>query len=167
MSRYVVRFLVAVLTFSIGIALSLALGLLTPRAHKAGGFYLSTSCGRHLGQFSPLLANPSDGPLGLRFVSTVVDLKDQDKLLVTLRVHNSGNREITGYTISCGREGASNRQAPLPVFLGTPRIGWEDISLEEGATRFVTVRCDVDQFLNLRVESVNFGDGSTWNNPGS
>ncbi len=165
MHRYFVRFLVAALTFGIGVVLSLVPALFTSKGTRVARSYRAKPpCRKRVKTIeSPLVSidNRAHEPLKLLYVSTTVDPTDSQKLRVGLLVENVSAQSVSGYSISCKRSWSTPQGAEDSVIhsWGSHKI------LMPGEAQPITFSCNADQALALRVEIAKFSDGSLWNNP--
>ncbi len=170
MSRYFVRFSVALLTFIIGVIVN-ALPIpfhrawnsavpAQPVAIRARSF---RRC-YHAGQFlsSPVMSietSPGE-PLTLRYSTTSIDAPDPGRRQVHFMVENSSEKDIKAYSISWTTRWESRVRG------GGGRLTFQANSPEEilmtGATRPVVINSEADEMLTLSVDSVEFVDGSHW-----
>ena len=157
MRRYAVRFAVAVLTFGIGIALSLALGLFKPQPLKSEFVLVSRrSCSRQVRQARPVLVTVDSevgDPLKLVFMGSTPDGQ------LEFGIENLRDQVISGYTISGervwtthSREGENSTFA----FRSYEMLGPED-------ARSITLPPTAEG-MKLRVSTVTFQSGFTWIN---
>ena len=156
MRRYAVRFLVAVLTFGIGVALSLAFGLFRVKDTNDGLREWTVSTCRKKG----FVARPA-------FLT--VDVRSTDPLTLVylgreagrmqLAVGNRSNQTVSHYLITSERIWETNRKSSVRGF------DWTSTEvLEPGETTTITLPLNTEG-LSLRVARVNFEDGSAWINP--
>ena len=164
MRRYVVRFLVAVLTFGIGILLSLAFGLLTVKdrtfVHWEGSH--SKPCPqryRLANQARPAFLTVDtrvNDPLKLVYLGATPEIAHGEDVRMRFSVENTSEKTISGYSINAseiwGRDGVKKG------------LDWTAFEvLEPGQTSTISLPRDAEGF-SLRVAKVNFQDGSTWVN---
>ena len=165
MRRYAVRFLVAVLTFGIGVALSLAFGLF--RVHETTRLTFreyrhSRDCPKKFRVARPAFLNvdsQSTDPLGLVYLGTTEDITHGGQVRMRFAVGNRSEKTISGYWLST---------SDIWKTEGTPEsrdFDWTAFEiLEPGATNTILLPRQVEG-SSLRVVKVTFRDGSTWNNP--
>ena len=164
MRRYVVRFIVAVLTFGLGVALSLVFGLFksSDTRVEVGRWTTVKDCPKRF-----LVARPSfltvdtqsTDPLRLVYVGSPDGLSHGEGMRMQFAVGNSSEKTITGYWIS-----AAEIWEKEP---GRPRKGldWAAFQvLEPGETSTISLPRNTDG-SSLRVTKVTFQDGSIWINP--
>jgi hypothetical protein len=162
MHRYLLRALVAVLTFAIGVVLSLVPRLFTQDATTVANtrYAYSVRCRNRIR--APLLSidNQPNEPLKLLYVATTVDPTDSQKIRVQFLVRNEGDQAVSGYSVRC-KKGYSVNDAS-----GETVLNWDsDSILTPGESQPIAFSCDAGQPLSLRVDTARFSDGSTWNNP--
>jgi len=156
MYRYSIRLSVAVLAFFTGLTLSVVVRRVTRLPPAVS---LSTPATRRIDLVSsPTMSIESkpDEPLRLFYGSTSVQALDRNRRRVHLVVQNMSNRNITAYAISCAKWRSGVRNA---VFVETNSL--KEV-LYLGETRPFVVDCDADEMLQLKVDSVEFEDGSRW-----
>jgi hypothetical protein len=158
MRRYAVRFLVAILTFTLGLALSLVFGLFKPRKvfvsevtwsrpPCAKGFRVARP------EFLTIDTQLSD-PVKLSYSGETPDGR------LRFMVENKRDQIISEYSIRADRMWGSDGH-PNPVV-------FEWISgdfLGPGETRFITTVPRGPERVSLRVATVTFQSGFTWINP--
>jgi len=157
MRRYAVRFAVAVLTFAIGIGLSLILGLFKPQQFKSELVYAHRpSCAR---QFRPVRApfvtvdSEVGDPLKLVYLGETTDGK------MDFTVTNLRQQAISGYSLTSESIWRPHsREGNKATFSFTSS---ED--LEAGESRSIQVPRRMDG-LKIRVSTVTFQSGFTWIN---
>ena len=163
MRRYAVRFLVAVLTFGIGVTLSLAFGLFRvqeTRLIDLREYSRSRDCPKKFRLARPAFLNVdshSTDPLGLVYLGTSADITPGDQVL-RFAVGNRSEKTITGYWIKANEIWKTD---------GKPARGleWNAFEiLEPGDTSTISVPGNAEG-SSLRVFQVTFKDGSTWTNP--
>jgi hypothetical protein len=170
MNRYVVRALVAVLTFCIGVAVgrgphrpthqyerscrrAVRLGLLTPgpvplpqeRTTPYGGPFLS-------------IDTAQSDPLKLSYSSTTPAQVDSGRQHVEFLVNKFSGKGITNYTVSYVTFwGRRDSRDVVEVFVrkASPFADTETFGLE----------CDSKETLTVWVSRVQFKDGTSWENP--
>jgi hypothetical protein len=164
MRRYGLRFLVAILTFGIGVALSLALGLFRVPDTKIASFEWSgrTSCSKKFRLARPAVP-PVDielsDPLRLLHFGTTPDSSRQAELRRQFLVENTSEKTVTGYLISGERIWKTTEKERHNFF------DWSSNDLlKPGESRAFTIPPHAEG-LSLRVIKVTFQDGSTWTNP--
>ena len=162
MRRYVVRFLVAVLTFGIGVALSLAFGLFRVQERSINfREYRRPSCREKFRVARPAFLNVdsrSTDPLGLVYLGTTPDITGSDQVRMRFTVGNRSEKTISGYWIKANEIWKTD---------GKPAKGFEWTAfevLEPGDTSTISLPGNAEGSA-LRVFQVTFKDGSTWTNP--
>jgi hypothetical protein len=164
MRRYAVRFLVAVLTFGIGVALSLAFGLFTVREATRLTFREyrhSRDCPKKFRVARPAFLNvdsQSTDPLGLVYLGTTPDITGGDQVRMRFAVGNRSEKTISGYWIKANQIWRSE---------GQPFKGFEWTAFEilgPGDTNQISIPGNAEGSA-IRVYQVTFKDGSTWTNP--
>jgi len=165
MRRYAVRFLVAVLTFGIGVALSLAFGLF--RVHETTRLTFreyrhSRDCPKKFRVARPAFLNvdsQSTDPLGLVYLGTTPDITGGgDQVRMRFAVGNRSEKTISGYWIKANQIWKSEGQP----FKGFEWTAFE--ILEPGDTNQISLPGNAEGSA-IRVYQVTFKDGSTWTNP--
>lgn len=172
MNRYLVRSLVAILTFSIGVAVG---SIFRPSVqpsyrqfrHKRcrdsappPQVYFSTE------QYpSPSVAidNAATDPLKLRYSHTRPSVPGSGRQTVEFTVEPTNSREVSKFTINYrSRWSSANKSGG-----GAVSITNNTRSLSSGLITFdnVAIECDSDETLSVWVSSVEFQDGSRWENP--
>lgn len=165
MRRYGVRFLVAVLTFGIGVALSLAFGLFRAQETQiinVWEYRRSPDCPKRFRVARPsflTVDSQSPDPLGLVYLGTTPDITRGNQVRMRFSVGNRTDKTITGYSITANEiwksEGKSNEQD----------FDWTAFEiLEPGQTSTISLP-GIAEGASLRVAKVNYKDGSTWINP--
>lgn len=164
MRRYAVRFLVAVLTFGIGVALSLALGLFKFQNTKSVQRKWSPrDCPKRFVVVRPAFLtvdSRATDPLKLVYLGTTEDASRGDEVRVRFTVANNSDKTISGYWITAreiwDRNGKSTSSRGLD---------WTAFEvLEPGDASTISLPRNAEG-ASLRVAKVNFQDGSTWTNP--
>ena len=170
MNRYLLRSLVAVLTFSIGVAV----GSFGTRTHKYR--YNKRDCpkkeaprrnhvfhGKHgvgAGPFLSIDALSTD-PLKLNYSSTTPLVNDPGRQKVEFLVANNTKREIANFTVEYRSRWRSIRQdGGGIVSVSKTKPGGNNSS----GLDIVSIECSGDENLTIWVSSVEFQDGSRWNN---
>jgi hypothetical protein len=165
MRRYAVRFLVAVLTFGIGILVSLAFGLFTVKNTAVVHWEQSPpkSCSKRfriVNQARPAFLTIDtlvSDPLKLVYLGATPEIPHGEDVRMRFSVENNGDKTISGYSISASeiwaRDGVKKN------------LDWTAFEvLEPGQTSTISLPRNAEGF-SLRVAKVNFQDGSTWINP--
>jgi hypothetical protein len=160
MRRYAVRFLVAILTFALGVALSLALGLFKPREIKiADTWSRKPPCRKnfrvHRPDFVRVDTELAD-PLKLVYLGETTDGR------MKFLVENRRDQTVTGLTITGNWIWGVNGTEGQQVF------EWSAAnfdSLRPGESRSITTFQRAHNGLLLRTAAVTFQSGFTWVNP--
>ena len=163
MRRYAVRFLVAVLTFGIGVALSLAFGLFRVQETRLDirEFRHSSGCPKKFRVARPAFLNvdsQSTDPLGLVYLGTSPDITGGDQVRMRFAVGNRSEKTISGYWIKANQIWKSEGQP----FKGFEWTAFE--MLEPGDTNQISLPGNAEGAA-IRVYQVTFKDGSIWTNP--
>jgi hypothetical protein len=166
MNRYLLRSLVAVLTFSIGIAI----GSFAHRNTRNSWHYKRHDCdyAREYRVSRAVLvqsersspwASPSISvdsmlvdPLKLTYSSTTPLTNDLGRQRVEFLVENNTKREVASFSLSYNSRWRNRNQG-----------GGGGVMVQSG-TNVVSIECDADQSLTIWVSSVEFKDGSRWSN---
>lgn len=163
MRRYVVRFLVAVLTFAIGVSLSLALGLFKfSDTRSVQRNWERKDCPKRFRVARSTIlwvdAQHAD-PLKLVYLGTTEDTSRGNEVRMRFSVVNNSDKTITGYGIAA-REiwNTSSKSDPKDLEWTAFEI------LEPGEVSSISLPRDAEG-NSLRVDRVNFQDGSIWMNP--
>ena len=162
MRRYAVRFLVAVLTFAIGVVLSLAFGLFKVQETRINvwEYRHSRDCPKKFRVARPAFLNidsHSTDPLGLVYLGTTPDIAGSDQGRMRFAVGNRSEKTISGYWIKANEIWKTSYPAK-----GLEWTAFE--MLEPGETSTITIAGNAEG-SSLRVFQVTFKDGSTWTNP--
>ena len=161
MNRYIIRALVAVLTFCIGVAVAVSFRT-SPSKYR----YREHRCpkaqyyGAYDTTFSlppPIMSieNAPTDPLKVRYSFTKVNPANPAKRLVEFAVENNSGRDVASYALSYNSNWYSNRHGGG---------GGVSVINTDGFVPFVSINCDADQTLTVWVSSVDFKDGSRWTN---
>jgi hypothetical protein len=173
MKGYLLRSLVAVFTFCIGLALSFVFGSgQRPFKHRQWEPY---RCKRVL-QFeqkwetfrsvpSPVLSidTIATDPVKLLYFRTVSNPTGPRKQVVEFLFAKNSNRAIESVKVHYHTFGAFNGQGSVGLLIGhadAKASGHPWNNLER-----VSIDCDLNESLTVWVSSVEFSDGGTWNNP--
>jgi hypothetical protein len=159
MRRYAVRILVALLTFALGVALSLVFGLFKPRQVFVSDVTWSRrpTCRK---QYQ--VARP-------QFVTTDTQLSDPLKLVylgetsdgrMRFLIENRRDQTILGYSIRGDRVWGADGQPGPTLF----EVHSGDL-LGPGETRSIITAPRTADAVSLRVSTVTFQSGFTWINP--
>ncbi|MDQ3665521.1 MAG: hypothetical protein M3410_02785 [Acidobacteriota bacterium] len=156
MYRYSIRLSVAVLAFVVGLTLSVVVRTVTPLPTAVSLSKSATGWQDLVSSPAMSIVSRPDEPLKLLYRSTSVDALDGNRRRVHFVVQNMSNRNITAYAIRCAKWMSGVKNA----------ISVEANSRKEvfhlGETRPFVVDCDADEMLELKVDSVEFQDGSRW-----
>lgn len=164
MRRYAVRFLVAVLTFGIGVALSLAFGLFRVQDTKFGVREWSVStCRKRIQVHRPAfltIDTQSTDPLKLVYLGRTSDLSRREDGRMRFSVENRSNQIVTGYWITARQIWGTNGK------LGVRNFGWTSNEVLNPGESSTTMTLPPNaEGVSLRVDVVNFQDGPAWTNP--
>ena len=162
MRRYAVRFLVAVLTFGIGVALSLAFGLFRVQETRINirEYRRSSDCPKKFRVARPAFLNvdsQSTDPLGLVYLGTSPDITGGGQVRMRFAVGNRSEKTISGYWIKANQIWKSEGQP----FKGFEWTAFE--MLEPGDTNEISLPGNAEGSA-IRVYQVTFKDGSIWTN---
>jgi len=166
MRRYGLRFLVAILTFGLGVALSLALGLFRVQDTKISyGWSGRTSCSKKFRLARPALAPlPAVPPIDievshpLRLVYFGGPNSRGRELEMEILLENRSKKTVSEYSLSAVRVSIADGKVDQTTF------EWSsDVMLQPGESRFINLPRDAEGLV-LRVSKVTFQDGSTWTN---
>ena len=158
MRRYAVRFLVAILTFALGVALSLVFGLFKPREIKfAETWSKRPPCPKKFRTARPAfltIDSEASDPLKLIYLGESPDRR------MKLLVENRKDQTISGFSIRGNEIWGTDGQVGRTVF------DWssEDY-LRPGESRSITTSARDAEALSLRISTVTFQSGFTWINP--
>ena len=161
MRRYAVRFLVALLTFGIGVVLSFAFGLFKVQETRFVNREWS-SCRKKVRVSRPAFltvdTQPAD-PLKLVYLGTTPDTTRGDAVRMRFAVTNNSGMTVSGYWITASEIWESKGKS------GARDADWTAFEiLEPGETSTISLPRNTEG-SSLRVVKVNFQDGSTWINP--
>jgi len=161
MNRYVVRSLVAVSTFCIGVAVGLGPRHPRPKYRDHCGrraFRLETRR-EYSPEFTPgpflSIDTALADPLKLTYGSTTPDVTATYHQRVEFLVSSNSNKAISNYTLSY-------------------RSGWDPrgvtnvfVRRDSKSSNFesVSVECELRQSLSVWISSVEYKDGTRWENP--
>ena len=166
MRRYVVRFLVAVLTFGIGVALSLALGLVKFKdTHSVQRNWSRKDCPKRFRVARPAFLTVDSlatDPLKLVYLGTSEDASRGDEVRMRFSVANNSGKTITGYWIAAREIWDSKGKS---ASLSSRGLDWTAVEvLEPGDYSYISLPRNAEG-ASLRVTKVSFQDGSSWTNP--
>lgn len=158
MRRYAVRFLVALLTFALGVTLSLVFGLFKPQEIKiADTWSRRPPCTKKFQVTRPALLTidtQASDPVKLVYLGETPDRR------MKFLIENQRDQTISGYSIR-GNEMWGPDGKPGPTV-----FEWHSADfLRPGETRSVTTTVRGADALSLRVPTVTFQSGFTWINP--
>ncbi len=158
MRRYAVRFLVAILTFALGVAFSLVFGLFKPRAITVSETWSRRPpCPKQFRVSRPsfLTVDTQMGdPLKLVYLGETSDGR------MRFLVENRRDQTISGYSIRGDRMWGSDVNPGATIF------EWSsDHFLRPGETRSITTAARGAEAVSFRVATVTFQSGFTWINP--
>ena len=164
MRRYAVRFIVAVLTFGLGVALSLAFGIFRAKETRfdVRQYRRSPDCPKKFRVARPAFLSvdtQSSDPLVLVYVGTSPDMTRGDQARMRFSIGNRSEKTISQYSITASEiwktEGKSNEKG----------FDWTAFEiLEPGDTNTITLP-GIAEGASLRVTKVTYKDGSIWTNP--
>jgi len=158
MRRYAVRFLVAALTFALGVALSLVFGLFKPRQIFVSEVTWSKPpCRKEFRvarpEFLKIDTQLSD-PVKITYLGETPEGR------MKFLVENRRDQAVTEYAIRAYRIWGSEVH-PNPIVFEW--ISGE--SLQPGESRLITTAPRGSDAVSLRVATVTFQSGFTWINP--
>ena len=172
MNRYFVRSLVAILTFCIGLALS---SVFSSIPHRSKFRHWESSNCKNVLQFerkyesleslpSPALSidNVSTDPLKLFYASTRSNQDSFPRQTIQLLLGNNSKQAIGSYTVSY--RSASARKGHGGGSVAVHRDG-KVSTFPSRNVELVSIDCDADENLTVWISSVEFTDGTRWNNP--
>ena len=171
MKRYLLRALVAVLTFSIGVAIGSLFS--RPRVkpsfncknfehqkqfrYKRHGYHQKSWAGPYIS-----VDTLTTDPLKLEYSSTTPIAGNSNRQTVELRATNNTKKEIASFEVSYTSRWASNRRGGGGgVFVDATKLNGY---IPSNGVESVSIECDFDQSLNIWISSVEFKDGSRWTN---
>ena len=170
MNRYLIRALVAILTFCIGVAVSFRprSSYRYARLYTYSGKSFETERCRKKFRYSQSpsvsIDVASTDPVRLSYSSTNTSFENPQMQSVEFQVDNASDREIralsVGFSVS----------RPSSEYNSGSRTGWKLVDLRELGTdartpATVSIQCGADETLFVWVSSVEFKDGSRWQNP--
>lgn len=170
MNRYLLRSLVAIVTFSIGVAV----GSITrpskyqnrysePRCRKAVRMDRTQSYLVPLSSPTISIDSRSTDPVKLLYSQTRMNPTGNKRQTVDFIAENNSKREIASYTVSYQSIWASKRHGGGGSVSMTRAAGSNSSQFRN--IENVSIECDADETLSLWVSSVEFKDGSRWTNP--
>jgi len=168
MNRYLIRALVAVLTFCIGVAV----GSLRPRTSKyrCREFTYNVrsdeteSCRkRYRFSVSPFLSvdTASTDPVRLTYSSTTTIPGNLQRQNVEFQVENTAEREIRSVNVGFN----ASRYRGEYQRSGFVNSGGKRVSSFDHSPATISIDCGADETLAVWISSVEFKDGSQWINP--
>jgi hypothetical protein len=172
MNRYLVRSLVAILTFSIGVAVG---SIFRPSVQPSYRQFRHTRCRdsapppqaylRAEQYPSPSVAidNASTDPVKLRYSHSRL-IPGSSRQLVQFTLEPNTTREVLMFTINYQSRWSSANQSGRGAVPFTKSIKTASYGLMSSAAN-VAIECDSDETLSVWIESVQFNDGSRWQNP--
>ena len=175
MNRYLLRSLVAVLTFSIGVAIG---SFARPHIRSSKTYYKRHDCDykrEYRVRRSVLVqadtrpwVGPSISvdtlsvdPLKLSYSSATPLANDLARQKVEFLVENNTKREIANFTVAYRSRWRSRRQNGGGTVFVDARA---KTSASSTGMNDVSIECDGDENLTIWVSSVAFKDGTRWNN---
>jgi hypothetical protein len=173
MNRYFVRSFVAILTFCIGLAVSSVFSIIPRRSkHRNWESYNCKKVFRFERKYETLESMPSPAlsidnvgtdPLKLLYARTTSNHVSFPKQTVEFLVGNNTQRTIESFTVSYRSAWSSNRyggRGSVLVHKDAKVSTFPSRNLE-----LVSIDCDADETLTVWIASVEFTDGTRWNNP--
>jgi len=170
MNRYFLRSFVAILTFCIGLAVSSVFSLVPRRSrHRNWEAYNCKKVFRHELMSATLESLPSPAlsidnvgtdPLKLFYSRTTSNHGNFPKQTVEFLLVNNTQRTIESYTISYRSAWSFNGHGDRSSVLVHRDVKVPSRNLEP-----VSIDCDADETLTVWIASVEFTDGTRWNNP--
>ena len=157
MRRYAVRFLVAVLTFGLGVTLSLVLGLFKPQDIRYATTWTSKKpCPKFRVSRPDFLTVDTELSDPLR----IVYLGDSPDGYMKFLVENRADQPIAGFSLRGNHIWREHGTVDQPIF----SWGTSELLAPGESTSITTVR-RVPNAMSLRVSAVTFQSGFTWINP--
>lgn len=172
MKRYLLRSLVAVLTFSIGVAIG-SFGS-QPSKHPRYRYRECNETKNRVRAFVPhesrtYRAGPylsidalSTDPLKLSYSSTTPIPNDLGRQKVEFTVANNTKREIANFTVAYKSRWRSMHHSGGGAVLVDSKTAATNLASK--GLDVVSIECHGDENLTIWVSSVEFKDGSRWNN---
>jgi len=173
MRRYLVRFAVAVLTFAIGVSISIALGLFKPSFQSRDyAYHERRGCGRRAVQVQAIQVpepvavevpvrrgvlfanNLPNQPLNVQILSSEAIPTDSLKRQARLLVENRSSQRVDSFVVSWETRSSGVLQQRGSVNSNTV--------LQPGASDILTVDYEGGESLSIQVTSVVFANGSHW-----
>jgi hypothetical protein len=157
MHRYFVRFLVAALTFVVGVVISAV-----PIFHSTTNYELvrhdkRRPCPKRTALFPAVTINnlPTE-PLRLSYLSSNLDPSDSNRVIVQVLVENQSGQDISDFAVDYHTDGT-----------GSSNFGGREsfaMPLQQGATRIVTIKTDSNREIQVWPAYTQFIDGTYWVN---
>jgi hypothetical protein len=172
MNRYLVRSLVAVLTFGIGVAVGSFGSRPAKHRYRAGDCYRKPNLSPKLTHYNPGTYRSRPGPflsidalstdpLKLTYSSTTPLANDLGRQKVEFLVANNTKRDIVNFTVEYRSRWRSKREAGGGIVsVSKTKTGGGNSTRSD----IVSIECSGDENLTIWVSSVEFKDGSRWNN---
>ena len=158
MRRYSVRFLVAILTFAIGVTLSLILGLFKPAQVKISPTWERRhDCPNKFRVYRPALLTVDtemNDPLKLVYLGDTLDGR------MRFLVENRRDQPISSYTITGNEIWGTDGREGQTVFV----FSSEDV-VAPGETSSIIAFPRNPQGVSVRLSRATFQSGFTWINP--
>ena len=163
MRRYGVRFLVAVLTFGLGVAFSMFLGLFRFQDSQRAGtwVYSSAGCRKSRVVGAPLLRVDTElsDPLKLSYLGPSADRG------MKLLIENRRDQTVSGFSLAGKRLWRRNGTEGETAFTWNSNFDWNSGSaLRPGETLMINLPAYTEG-LSVLVDEVTFESGFTWVNP--
>ena len=159
MRRYAVRVVVAILTFGLGVAFSLLIGLFKPHEIRVNETWSKRRppCPKKLRVVRPAfltIDSEASDPLKLIYLGESPDHR------MKFLIENRRDQMVSGFSLKGNEIWGTTGQAGKTVF------DWssEDF-LRPGESRLITTSARGAEALSLRVSAVTFQSGFTWINP--
>jgi hypothetical protein len=173
MKRYVLRSFVAILTFCIGLAVSSVFSIVPRRSKhrnwepyhckKVLRFELKDTTLESMPSPALSIDNVGTDPLKLFYARTTSNQGSFPKQTVEFLVGNNSQRTIESFTVSYRSAWSFNRHGG-----GGSVLVHKDVKVSTFPSRkfeLVSIDCDADETLTVWIASVEFTDGTRWNNP--
>ena len=174
MNRYLVRSLVAILTFSIGVAVG---SIFRPSVQPTYRQFKHKRCRdsapppppqaylRAEQYPSPSVAidNASTDPVKLRYSNSRL-IPGSSRQLVSFTLDPNTTREVVTFSISYRSRWSSANQSGRGAVSPPNSTKTSSYGSMISATH-VAIECDSDETIYVWIESVQFNDGSRWENP--
>jgi hypothetical protein len=169
MNRYLVRSLVAILTFTIGVAVG---SIFRPSIQPTYRQFKHKRCRdsappprayvREVQYPSPSVAvdNESNDPVKLKYSNSRL-IPGSGRQLVEFNVETNTAREVSTFTINYRSRWSSTNSGGTALLAENTRT----ISSSLLSSANVAIECDSDETLSVWIQSVQFKNGSRWENP--